>query len=145
MGHKYFSLCKWLITIFFLFNLTTGYAQAYKADLVIGDWQGSKRQTLIRCFKLNGKYYAKAVWIENLEAIGEPLPKDEQHWINMVVMKDFEFIENEWTNGTIYNPKTDKTYCAYIKLINQDTLQLTGYLWFRFLGESELFTRVGVD
>ena len=71
MRIKYHTLCKWLIAIFFLLNLTISYAQAYKADLVIGDWQDSKRQTLIRCFKLNGKYYAKAVWIENLKSIGE--------------------------------------------------------------------------
>ena len=142
MKNKYFARCKWLIAITLLLNLKISYAQAHKSDVLIGDWQDSKKQTLIRCYKLNGKYYAKAIWIENLEAIGKPLPKDEQHWINMVVMKDFEFIENEWTNGTIYNPKTDRTYSAYIKLVNQNTLRLTGYLWFRFLGASELFTRV---
>ena len=145
MKRKYFAFCKWLIAITLLLNLKISYAQVHKADVLIGDWQDSKKQTLIHCYKLNGKYYAKAVWIENLEAIGKPLPKNEQHWINMVVMKDFEYNESEWVNGTIYNPKTDKTYAAFIKLVNQNTLQLTGYLWFRFLGESELFTRVNTN
>ena len=142
MKLNYFTYYKWLIAITLLLNFKIGFAQVYKADELIGDWQDAKKQTLIRCYKLNGKYYARTIWIENIGAIGKPLPKDEQHWINMVVMKDFEYSENEWVNGTIYNPKTDRTYTAFIKLINQNTLRLTGFLWFRFFAESELFTRV---
>ncbi len=131
-----------MITILLLLNFSCGYSQVNKADALLGDWQDSKMQTLIHCYKLNGKYYAKTIWIENLEAIGKPLSKEEEHWINMVVMKDFEFNKKEWVNGTIYNPKTDKTYTAFIKLLNPNTLLLTGYVWFRFLSSSEQFTRV---
>ena len=58
---KIFRSYRWLIAILLLLNLKNGSAQANKADLLIGDWQDSKKQTLIHCYLANGKYYAKTV------------------------------------------------------------------------------------
>ncbi len=134
-----------LLLIFFLilipkFNI----AQNNKADLLIGDWIDSKKEILVRCYKSNGKYFAKTLWVENLADIGKPLPKEEQHWINMIVMKDFEYDckNSEWINGTIYQPKTNRTYTAYIKHDKYNTIQVVGYIWFRIFCESIVFTRV---
>ncbi len=117
-------------------------AQSNKGDAILGDWMDSKKETLVHCYKQNGKYFAKLLWVENLEAIGKPLPPDEQYWINMVVMKDFEYKNDEWANGTIYQPKTDKTYSAYLKLKDNNSLVVVGYIFFRIFSQSELFTRV---
>ena len=144
MNLKLFFL-SFLCTICILFStVKICDAQSTKADLLIGDWTDSNKETLVHCYKQNGKYYGKTTWIENLADRGKPLPKSQQHWINMVVMKDFEFnvADNEWANGTIYQPRTDKTYTAFVKLKDKNTLQVTGYVWFRFLSESEIFTRV---
>ncbi len=133
------------IKIFIFFTLVIikiSSAQTNNADLIIGDWEDLKKEVLIRCYKENGKYYAKTLWVENLNDRGKPLPDNEKNWINMVVMKNFVYDKNEWNGGTIYVPKTEKTYTAYVKLISTNILKVTGFVWFRFLSESQLFTRV---
>jgi uncharacterized protein (DUF2147 family) len=131
-----------LIHFIFLFIYSFSRAQTIKPDMIIGDWTDEKKEVLIRSYKENGKYYAKILWVENLKDRGKPLPKHEQHWINMVIMKDFVFDEDEWNSGKIYVPKSNKTYTAYIKAINYNVLKITGFVWFRFLSESQIFNRV---
>ena len=130
--------------IIFLLNIKLIIAQTPSGDMLIGDWTDSKKEIVITCFKKDGKYYAKPKWIENLEHPGNPLPKEERCWLNILVMKDFEFDsgENEWSNGTIHDPKTNKTYTAFISYIDKNRITITGFVWFRFLSESENFTKV---
>ena len=130
-----------LLLGFVLFGLD-GIAQSTHGDFIIGDWVNSSNEIKVHCYKENGKYYARTLWIENQEAPGTSLPPEEQHWINMVVMKDFEFDNEEWANGTIYQPKTDKTYTAFIQMPDYNTLTVTGFVFFRWLCESETFHRV---
>lgn len=139
------SIAKAIMLIFSLllipkFNI----AQNNKADLLIGDWMDSKKEILVHCYKTNGKYFAKTLWVENLENKGNPLPKEEQHWINMIVMKDFEYDnkKNEWINGTIYQPRTNQTYTAYIEMDNYNSIRVIGYIWVHLFSESIFFTRV---
>jgi uncharacterized protein (DUF2147 family) len=59
----------------------------------------------------------------------------------ILLMKDFIFQDNEWSKGKIYQLKTCKTYDAFIKLRNDDALEVTGYVFFRFLSETITFKR----
>ena len=129
-----------IIILLFFCNICQ--SQTVNADLIVGDWMDEKKEVLVRCYKENGKYYGKTIWVENLKERGKPLPANEQHWINMVVMKDFVFDKDEWNNGKIYVPKTDKTYTAYVKAISNNIIKVTGFVWFRFLSESQIFIRV---
>lgn len=140
----YFQFRQYLLILFFLFISPLCRAQSQDANSIVGDWMDSKKETLVRCYRVGDKFYAKVLWVENELDRGKPLPKEEQHWINMIVMKNFEYDSNnkEWINGTIYQPKTDKTYTAYLKLKTENVLQVTGYLWLRILSENETFTRV---
>ncbi|PBQ32376.1 hypothetical protein CNR22_11540 [Sphingobacteriaceae bacterium] len=130
-----------LLIFFCLYTVSSCLAQN-KGDQLIGKWMDSKHQMLVNCYKENGKYFAKVLWVQNLKDPGKPLPKERQHWINMVAMKNFEYKNGEWTNGTIYQPKTDKTYCAFITPVNENTIKVTGYVWLRIFSESEIFVRV---
>ncbi len=131
-----------VILYIFLFISSVNSSQTINADLILGDWTDEKKEVLIRSYKENGKYYSKILWVENLKDRGKPLPKNEQHWINMVIMKDFVFDNDEWNSGKIYVPKSNKTYTAYIKALNNNVLKITGFVWFRFLSESQIFNRV---
>ena len=133
-----------LLALFFILLGKLSIAQTSKEDKLIGDWMDASKETLVRCYKVGDKYYAKLLWVENKEDIGKPLPKEEQHWINMVVMKDFKYDldNNEWINGTIYQPKTDNTYTAFLNLKSDNVLQVTGYVLLRMFNEKAIFTRV---
>jgi uncharacterized protein (DUF2147 family) len=132
----------WIVLTFLFLRATITHAQTQPGDVILGDWMDSKKETVVHCFKKNGKYYGSLIWIENIKARGQPISKEDEHLLNYLVLKDFEYIDDEWANGIIHQPKTQKTYTAYIKLISNDTMEVVGYKFFRFLSESQLFTRV---
>jgi len=100
-----------------------------------------KNEVLINIYKVNNKYFGKSVWIQNVANPSQPLPKEEQHWIGMIMMKNFIWENNEWSRGIVYNPKENQTYSAYITPINQNTVKVTGFVWIRLLSQSKVFHR----
>ncbi len=140
------SLCKqqylFFVVVILLLKTTNTFAQPQPADVILGDWMDPKKETVVHCFKSNGKYYGRLVWMQNLSSPGQPVSKQDEKHLNYLVLKDFEFENSEWVNGIIHQPKTNKTYTAYLKLINNDSMEVIGYKLFRFLSESQIFTRV---
>jgi uncharacterized protein (DUF2147 family) len=49
--------------------------------------------------------------------------------------------DNEWEDGTIYDPKSGKTYDATMTLTGPDTLDLRGYVGISLLGRTDTWTR----
>ena len=114
---------------------------AFSADMIIGNWMDDKNEVLVNIYKVNNKYFGKAIWIQNISNPGQPLIKEEQHWIGMILMKDFIWQTNEWSHGTIFHPRENQTYSAYITPINQNNIKVTGFVWFRFLSQAVVFHR----
>ena len=46
-----------------------------------------------------------------------------------------------WDSGWIYNPEDEERFSAAIELASADTLMVTGYLGFKFLGETFTWKR----
>lgn len=109
--------------------------------MILGNWIDQNNEVIVNIYKVNNKYFGKTLWIQNRSHPGQPLIKEEQHWIGMVVMKDFVWQSNEWTNGTIFQPRENQTYSAFITPVNQNSIKVTGFVWFRFLSQSAVFQR----
>ena len=54
----------------------------------------------------------------------------------------FEFLDGKWKNGRIYNPENGKDYEADLEL-DGEVLKVRGWLWFRLLGRTVRWTRIG--
>jgi uncharacterized protein (DUF2147 family) len=132
----------WITGLFIFFKTTTAHAQADPGDMILGDWMDPKKETVVHCFKEDGMYFGKLIWIENTERKCQPLSEPDKHLINYIVLRNFEYKDNEWVDGIILQPKTNKTYTAYLRLKDNDSMEVTGYIFFRFLSESQVFTRV---
>ena len=52
---------------------------------------------------------------------------------------------NTWSAGWIYNPEDEERFSAEIKLQNDNTLLVTGYLGIKLLGETFTWKRAPVD
>ena len=113
----------------------------FSADMILGNWMDDKNEVLVKIYKIENKYFGKSLWIQNVANPGQPLPKEEQHWIGKVLMNDFIWQNNEWSKGTIYHIKENQTYSAYITPINQNTVKVTGFVWIRLLSQSKVFHR----
>jgi len=50
-----------------------------------------------------------------------------------------------WSGGSIYNPKEGRTYSASLKLRDDGTLELRGYVLLPLFGKSQIWTRVASE
>ncbi|MEO6901671.1 MAG: DUF2147 domain-containing protein [Bacteroidia bacterium] len=128
--------------------LTVLFSIAFKsdnkqADQIIGDWISPKRDLIIHCYKENNLYYGKVVWFYKYYPTqpDDPNGVPEKQWVNSIVMNNFFFSDNEWSGGEIHNIKNGKKYDAYIQLINENSLKVTGYVFLRIFSETTMFSR----
>lgn len=137
-----FRIKHFILLIFFCAAIQNIEAET-NADKIIGNWISPKKDVIIKCFKYNNKYFGKIVWFKRYydDAPDDPKMLPESKWLNTVVMKNFTYKNNEWSDGKIFQVKTCKTYDAYIKLNNFNSLQLTGYVCLRFFCETVSFSR----
>ena len=127
------------------------YASAQKADAILGQWANPNGQDHILIYKKRNKYFGKLDWIK--------VPNDEQGKpktdknnpdkalqsrpdLGLELLKDFTFDgEKIYEDGTIYDPKSGKTYSCKMTL-DGNNLKIRGYVVFSLFGRSEVWTRV---
>lgn len=127
---------------------------AWEADDVLGTWLSEEKDAKIEIFKTGKKYYGKLVWLdEPFEVDGTPKIDDEnpdpdlrnRRLMGLQILNDFTFDkdDDEWENGTIYDPDSGNTYKAYIWFEDhKNTLNLRGYIGFSIIGRTSAWTRV---
>jgi len=62
--------------------------------------------------------------------------------LGLTIMSGFASAgEGKWKNGRVYNPNNGKTYKCKLTLIDENTLELRGYIGISLLGRTETWTR----
>ena len=122
-------------------------AQSFKADEIVGTWLTSDKKGEITVFKEGNKYFGKITAGSSEEKFDVHNPDEARRndpLIGMVIMKDLKFDSDDitWKDGTVYDPQSGKRYSCNVKLINRDTLKITGYVGFSWIGRSEEWTRI---
>jgi uncharacterized protein (DUF2147 family) len=49
--------------------------------------------------------------------------------------------ESHWSNGTIYDPDSGRTYSAKLQLLDPEHLKVRGFIGFSLLGRTQVWTR----
>ncbi len=65
--------------------------------------------------------------------------------MGLVLLSNFVFDEDEWTDGEIYDPKSGKTYSCYMEFEEENdlnTLKIRGYIGVSLVGKTTYWTRV---
>ena len=121
------------------------------ADDILGIWRNASGKGHVQIYKQNGKYYGKLIWLKKthdengLPYLDKNNPNKEvckQPLLGLVMLRDFLFDEGEWTGGKIYNPEDGKEYKSYMKLKDQQTLTVRGFVGFSWIGKTVTFQRV---
>jgi uncharacterized protein (DUF2147 family) len=134
--------------ILFLFLTITSFAQSE----VEGIWFNTKKDGKIKIYEKDGKFYGEIVWLlEPLdENDGKPKrdiynPDEAKHSdliIGLNVLKGLEFdTKNVWDSGKIYDPENGKTYACKMTLVDENHLDVRGFVGFSLLGRTENWTR----
>ena len=124
-------------------------AQA-KADRIVGyfltyDDETGAEKSQVQIYKAtNGKYYGKIVWLKEPTKNGKPKVDDKNPEVKLqtrpimglLILKDFTYSssDEEWSEGTIYNPASGKTYSCYMNFETATRLKIRGYIGASWMG-----------
>jgi len=123
-----------------------------KPDDVLGAWFNEEKTSKVLIFKEGNKYFAKVAWLKEPNDVKTGKPRTDNlnpepklqnvPLMGLVIMKNFVFDgEDEWNDGTIYDPKNGKTYKSYIKFDSPGKLKIRGYIGVSLLGRSTYWTK----
>jgi len=137
---------KKTIIIIFVFLSSNVFSQKE----ITGVWLNQDKDAEIKITEKNNKYYGKITWLLNPKnEKGNPKKdtkntnpkKQKENILGLEIIKNLEFSKKEWNKGTIYDPKTGKTYKLYAK-IKDKKLHLRGYVGVSLIGRTNTWTRV---
>lgn len=134
-----------------LFTVMSFSSFSQKNSDVTGEWYNAEKDAIITIFEDNSTLSGKITWMlnpndENGNPKKDPLNpnKDlrDRDRLGLVMMTNFAYQkDNVWDGGTLYDPKTGKTYSGMITLKNKNTLDLRGYVGIALLGRTSTWTR----
>ena len=126
-----------------------GFSQS--ADAVVGKWLNKDGNAHIQIYKKGNTYAGKLAWLQapNDER-GKPKTDSknpEQNLktrpiLGLEILKGFIYNDRNWEDGSIYDPKTGKTYSCNLTLSGNDKLNVRGYIGVSFIGRTDIWTRV---
>jgi len=123
---------------------------AVSPELITGTWLTASGKAKVKISKEGNVYNGKIVWLRDpLNAEGKPKtdknnPNDALKLMPLMglnMLKNFVFDEDQWVNGTIYDPENGKTYSCKVKY-RDGKLDVRGYIGISLLGRTETWFKV---
>ncbi|AQX11393.1 DUF2147 domain-containing protein [Elizabethkingia meningoseptica] len=132
---------KLIFSLVAVFFSVLSYAQIEGKWKTIDDETG-KPKSIVEIFKKSdGKYYGKVVQLlikpEHANCVACKDDRKDKPILGMEVIRGLSKDGNEFTKGTITDPKNGKTYKCTIKKEGEDKLNVRGYIGFSALGRSQ--------
>jgi uncharacterized protein (DUF2147 family) len=142
-----------LLSMTFLFQ-GNGFTQE-EGDRLIGVWEPSHGKARVKIEKIGNKYFGKIVWLKepNDPETGNPKidknnPDESMRNVPLKgyrLLKDFTYSgKGEWVDGTIYDPENGSTYSCVIKLKDDNSIDIRGYVGVKALGRTDVWKRLNV-
>lgn len=137
-----------LLIAFIAFSLQV-FAQ--KRDDILGKWINPSGEGQIEIYKRGEKFFGKLVWIKDPNDENGKPKTDEKNpneslrnkpVLGLEILKNFEFNGGKWQDGTIYDPKSGKTYSCKLTLKEPNQLSIRGYIGVSLIGRTEVWKRI---
>jgi len=137
-----------------LMLVSVSYAQnSEEANRLIGVWEPSHGKAKVKIDKIGDKFYGRIVWLKTAKnpETGEPRvdknnPDESLRNTPLRgyrILKDFVYAgEDEWSEGTIYDPENGNTYSCSINMTDENTLDIRGYIGVSALGRTDIWKRL---
>lgn len=121
-------------------------------DAIVGVWKTGEGTAMVKVYKNGDKYQGKIVWLQEPNDPETGKPKlDKNHpdesvrtrpVLGLVNIWGFTYNgKNVWDEGNIYDPKSGNTYSCTIKMTNNNTLEVRGYIGVSLIGRTDTWVR----
>jgi uncharacterized protein (DUF2147 family) len=120
------------------------------ADVILGTWYNGEKDAKIEVYKCNDQFCGKIIWLKN--PIEDGHPKLDKHnpdemlqkrgLMGLNILSGFSYTgDSTWEDGDIYNPRDGKTYSCYLKLLDDGSLKVRGFIGISLIGKTQYWTR----
>jgi len=143
-----------------LFPLFIGAARA-DGDVILGLWSTAVEDhgyARVEIAKDMGRYHGRIVWLsepdypaDDERDMGGQRKTDRENpdtdlrsrpVVGIRILNDVEYAgKSQWKRGSIYDPANGKTYKCNLKLQDDDTLKVRGYIGVSLLGRTTTWKR----
>jgi uncharacterized protein (DUF2147 family) len=123
-----------------------------EGDAILGVWETGSGKARVKIDKVGEKFFGKVVWLrEPLNEEGKPKvdknnPDEKLRTVPLLgykLIKDFSFKgEKVWEDGTIYDPENGSTYSCTIKMTDENTLDVRGFIGVSLFGRTDVWKRI---
>lgn len=131
--------------------LLSGFYYGVKAQTVTGIWLNADKDAKIKIYKTDkGTLDGEIVWLKHpnndkgkpkLDVKNTDKELRSQKVKGLVLLKGFEKDGDEYEDGSIYDPKSGKTYSCKMHLESQNKLYIRGYVGISLFGRTEYWIR----
>jgi uncharacterized protein (DUF2147 family) len=139
------------ITLTFLLLFSAHiFSQKVNSDDVVGIWLTASGKAKVQIYKEGSKYNGKIVWLKNPTYEDGKIKTDKNNsekakqsvpLMGLNMLQGFVFDEDEWEDGTIYDPENGKTYSCTIKY-RDGKLDLRGYIGISLIGRTQTWFKI---
>jgi uncharacterized protein (DUF2147 family) len=149
---KTFVMLFSVMALAFTSSFNTNTLNTDEGDKLLGVWEPSHGKARVKVSKVGNKYFGKIVWLkeptypDGSAKVDKNNPDSKMHdtpLLGYSILKDFEYSgKKTWSNGTIYDPENGSTYNCTIKLTNENTIEVRGYIGVSAIGRTDTWTRM---
>jgi uncharacterized protein (DUF2147 family) len=123
----------------------TGGADAQPLQIV-GNWLTEKHDGIIQISVAgDGSYQGRIAGGNDPQRLDQHNPDDTRRSHTLLGQTIFQGMkydgDGKWTGGTIYDPDSGRSYKCRLELLDQNRLQVHGFVGFALLGRSQVWTR----
>lgn len=137
------------LSILFNFSILNVFAQ--KSDAIVGVWKNGEGTGMVQIYKKGEKYFGKIVWLKVAnDASGKPRTdfNNPDEKLQSRPLKGLENLrnfvfkgDNKWEDGSIYDPKNGNDYSCEMKLVDENTLEVRGFIGVSLFGRTDVWKR----
>jgi len=141
-----FKNMKKKFTIFLLI----AFSSTMNAQTIFGNWLSKNKDgtfdSVIKVYKKDGKVVAKIIEIKDTSrqnAVCELCEGKNKNKpiLGLNILTGLEKQDDEWSGGTILDPRNGKVYQCYIELVKPNKLKLRGYIGISLFGKTAYWER----
>jgi len=154
-SNKYFAWTFAIVALVFSTAYTYSVVNEEEGDKLIGIWEPSHGKAKVKVTKVGSKYFGKIVWLKTptyengSKKVDKNNPDPKMHSTPILgykILKDFEYVgKKTWENGTIYDPENGSTYNCVIKLKDNNTIEVRGYIGVSAIGRTDTWKRLSKE